>query len=123
MGDILGVDVVDEPGGGDGDGRVGEEPLALVVQKYAKTASDPALWMKENIPEGLGVFSIPEKHRRRLWTTNGLELLNREIRRLTRVAVLFPNTASCLRLVTAIIMGISEEWQIGRIYVRLDDDV
>jgi len=99
-----------------------EELLALVVQKYAKTAPDLANWMEENIPEGLTVFSFPEKHRRRLRTTNGLERLNREIRRRTRVAVLFPNTASCLRLVTAIIMEISEEWQTGYIYIRLDED-
>ena len=98
-----------------------EELLALAVQKYAKAASDLADWMEENIPEGLTVFSFPEKHRRRLRTTNGLERLNREIRRRTRVAVLFPNTASCLRLVTAIVMEISEEWQTGRIYLSLDN--
>jgi transposase-like protein len=99
-----------------------EELLAFAVQKYAQIASDLAVWMEENIPEGLTVFSYPEIHRRRLRTTNGLERLNREIRRRTRVAVLFPNTASCLRLVTAIVMEISEEWQTGRIYLRLDDD-
>jgi transposase-like protein len=100
-----------------------EELLASAVQKYANIASDLAVWMEENIPQGLTVFSFPEKHRRRLRTTNGLERLNREIRRRTRVAVLFPNTASCLRLVTAIIMEISEEWQTGRIYIRLEDNV
>ena len=99
-----------------------EELLALAVQKYAKTAAELANWMEENIPDGLTVFSFPEKHRRRLRTTNGLERLNREIRRRTRVAVLFPNTASCLRLVTAIITEISEEWQTGYIYIRLDED-
>jgi transposase-like protein len=99
-----------------------EELLTLAVQKYAKIASDLANWMEANIPEGLTVFSFPEKHRRRLRTTNGLERLNREIRRRTRVAVLFPNTASCLRLVTAIVMEISEEWQTGRIYLRLNSD-
>ena len=97
-----------------------EELLASAVQKYATIASDLADWMEENIPEGLTVFSFPEKHRLRLRTTNGLERLNREIRRRTRVAVLFPNTASCLRLVTAIVMEISEEWQTGRIYLCLD---
>ncbi|HET6446322.1 MAG TPA: transposase [candidate division Zixibacteria bacterium] len=80
-------------------------------------------WMEENIPDGLTAFSFPEKHRRRLRTTNGLERLNRVIRRRTRVAVLFPNTASCLYLVTAIVMEISEELHTGRIYIRLDDDV
>ena len=54
-------------------------------------------------------------------TVNGLERLNREIRRRTRVAVLFPNEASCLRLATAIVMEVSEEWEPGRVYLRLDE--
>ena len=53
------------------------------------------------IPEGLTVFDLPENHRKRLRTTNVLERLNREIKRRTRVATLFPNEASLLRLVTA----------------------
>jgi transposase-like protein len=105
------------------DLREAKELLHEVVQKYDKTAPELAKWMEENIPEGLTVFSFPEKHRRRLRTTNGLERLNREIRRRTRVAVLFPNSASCLRLVSAIVMEISEEWQTGRSYIRLDNDI
>jgi transposase-like protein len=100
-----------------------DELLACAVQKYHQHASELAQWMEENLPEGLTVFSFPEQERRRLRTTNGLERLNREIRRRTRVAVLFPNTASCLRLVTAIVMEISEEWQTGRTYMCLDDPV
>jgi len=57
-----------------------------------------------------------------LCPSNGLERLNREIHRRKRVAVLFPNTASCLRLVTAIVMEIGKEWQTGRIYLHLDFD-
>lgn len=105
------------------DRREANELLNEAIQKYDKTAPDLADWMEDNIPQGLTVFSFPEKHRRRLRTTNGLERLNREIRRRTRVAVLFPNAASCLRLVTAIVMEISEEWQTGRSYIRLDNDV
>ena len=40
-----------------------------------------------------------------------MERLNEEIRRRTRVARLFPNEASCLRLVTAVIMEIVGDWQ------------
>ena len=105
------------------DRHEAETLLAGAVQKYAKIAPALADWMEENIPEGLTIFAFPEKQRRRLRTTNGLERLNREIRRRTRVAVLFPNPASCLRLVTAILMEISEEWQTGRTYIRLVDDV
>ena len=84
--------------------------LTKTVAKYSQTASRLATWLEENIPQGLTVFSLPTAHRRRLRTTNGLERLNREIRRRSRVAALFPNEASCLRLVTAIVMETSEEW-------------
>lgn len=94
--------------------------LAKTVAKYSQTASRLATWLEENIPQGLTVFSLPTAHRRRLRTTNGLERLNREIRRRSRVATLFPNEASCLRLVTAIVMKTSEEWLTDRTYLRLD---
>jgi len=50
----------------------------------------------------------------RLRTTNMLERLNRELRRRTIVATLFPNEASLLRLVSAVLMEISEEWESAK---------
>ena len=81
------------------------------VEKYRETAARLAVWMEENIPEGLAVFAMPEKHRRKLRSTNMVERQNREIKRRTRVAGLFPNEASLLRLVSAILMETSEEWE------------
>ena len=91
--------------------------LAETVQQYRGIAPKLATWMEENLPEGLMVFAFPEAHRRLIRTTNGLERLNQEIRRRTRVARLFPNEASCLRLVTAVVMEISEEWETGKAYL------
>lgn len=99
-----------------------EALLDRMVAKYEKTASALAAWMEANLPEGLTVFDFPRHHRRRLRTANGMERLNREVRRRSRVAVLFPNVASCERLVTAVLMEISEEWETSRIYLRLEDD-
>ena len=96
-----------------------ERLLALSVQKYEQTASKLATWMEENIPQGLTVFDFPSEHQRRLRTSNGVERLNREIRRRSRVATIFPNEASCLRLVSAVLMEISEEWVTGRIYLSV----
>ena len=98
-----------------------ERLLAKAVQKYEKRASHLAQWLEENIPEGLTVFAFPARHRRFIRTTNGLERLHREIRRRSRVVGIFPNEASCLRLVTAIAMEISEDWLTGRVYLRFDD--
>ena len=99
-----------------------EALLAKTVQKYADSASSLASGMEENIPQGLTVFAFPQLHHRRLRTTNGLERLNREIRRRSRIAAIFPNEASCLRLVTALVMETSEEWVTGRAYLRFDLD-
>ena len=98
-----------------------EALLAQTVNKYATKASKLADWLETNIPEGLTVFAFPDTQRRLIRTTNGLERLSREIRRRSRVATLFPNEASCLRLVTAVLMEISDEWQTGRTYIRLDE--
>jgi transposase-like protein len=57
-----------------------------------------------------------------LRTTNLLERVNEEIKRRTRVARLFPNEASCLRLVTAVLMEIAEDWQTAeKRYVTFGD--
>ncbi|MBN2541349.1 transposase, partial [bacterium] len=66
--------------------------------------------------EGFTVFDFPLEHRRFIRTTNSLERFNKEIRKQTRVVGVFPNEASCLRLVSALLMETSEEWQIGKRY-------
>lgn len=93
------------------------EQLGRVVRTYQQSAPKLAAWIEENVPEGLTVFRLPCSHRRRLRTSNMLERLNREIKRRTRIATLFPNEASLLRLVTAVLMEQSEEWETGKRYV------
>ena len=97
-----------------------ERLLALAVERYRSKAPKLAEWMEENLSEGLAVFAFPEQHRRRLRTSNLMERVNREIKRRTRVATLFPNENSLLRLVTAVVVEISEEWETGRTYLRMD---
>jgi transposase-like protein len=97
-----------------------EAQLRKTVDKYAQIASKLADWLEGNIPEGLTVFSFQEDHRRRIRTVNSLERVCEEIRRRTRVATIFPNEASCLRLVSALLMEISETWETGRIYLSFE---
>jgi putative transposase len=66
------------------------------------------------VPEGLTVFAVPRSHRQRLRTSNMLERLNEESKRRTREAGLFPNDASLLRLVSAVLMEVSEDWETNR---------
>jgi transposase-like protein len=102
------------------DEHTAGEQLARVVRKYQKSAPKLAQWMEENVPESFAVFRLPPAHRVRLRTTNMLERVNRELKRRTRVATLFPNEASLLRLVTAVLMELSEEWETGKRYVTFE---
>ncbi len=95
--------------------------LDLSIEKYKKSASKLSEWMETNIPEGFTVFRVPENQRKKLRSTNMVERLNREIKRRTRVATLFPNEASLLRLVSAILSETSEEWETGRRYLPKED--
>ncbi len=65
--------------------------------------------MEINLPEGLTIFAFPESVRKRLRTSNLCEALNKAIRRRTRVAAIFPDGASCLRMVPAFLMEISDD--------------
>ena len=95
-----------------------DRQLSLAMQKYQSSAPALAAWMERSIPEGLTIFAFPEKIRKRLRTSNMLERINKEIKRRTRVATLFPNEESCLRLVSAILIEISEEWDAGPAYLK-----
>lgn len=104
------------------DAEEAKRLLERLTTKYQSKAPKLAAWAAEALPEGLAVFALPASHRRRLRTTNALERVNKEIKRRTRVATLFPNDRSCERLVTAIAMEISEEWVTGRIYLNMEGD-
>lgn len=102
------------------DRTTADQYLARIVQKYAKRASKLADWLEKNIPEGLTVFAFPATHQRRLRTANSLERVNRELDRRTTVVSIFPNEAACLRLVSAVLIELDEEWQGDRIYLSFE---
>jgi transposase-like protein len=90
-----------------------ENSLRRTVQKYSKAAPKLAAWLESDLPEGFTVFHFPPAHQRRLRTVNLLERANREIERRTRVVCIFPSEASCLRLISALLMELDEQWQTG----------
>lgn len=69
-----------------------------------------ARWLEENLEEALGVYELPPEYRKRMKSTNMLERLNQELKRRSRVVRIFPNEASCLRLMTALCQEHSEDW-------------
>jgi len=98
------------------DRKTAEIFLQEMIQKYAVSAPALSAWLEENLSEGFTVFDFTLEHRKSIRTTNSLERINKEIRRRTRVVDVFPNVASCLRLISALLMEISEKWQIGKHY-------
>jgi putative transposase len=87
---------------------------------YAKSAPKLAVWMEANIPQGFAVYALPVAHHRRMRTSNAIERVNQELKRRTRVAALFPNEASLLRLVSALLCEQSDEWSTGKIYLNMN---
>jgi transposase-like protein len=92
-----------------------------MVSTYRKSAPDLAAWLEQNAPESFTVFALPKEHRVRLRTSNLAERVNQEIKRRTRVARIFPNPKSLLRLITAILADISDHWESSpQIYLNMN---
>lgn len=99
--------------------EMAREMKQRAVEKYQKRAPEFAKWIEENIEDGFTVYQFPKEHRKKIRTSNGMERVNREIKRRTRVAVLFPNKESALRLVTGVIIEIHEDWVTGKQYLDM----
>jgi putative transposase len=97
------------------DTDTAESNLKDIVTKYTRIAPRLADWMEVNLPEGFSVFAFPRLHQKRLRTSNSLECLRREIKWRTKFVRVFPNEDACLRLVSAVLMEFSEDWEYGRI--------
>jgi len=91
---------------------VAESELKALVVSYRDSAPKLADWLETAIPEGLAVFALPEHHRKRMRTSNPIErAVQQELKRRTVKVRVFPNAASLLRLVTAVLVEIDETWQ------------
>lgn len=94
------------------------ERLRAFVERWQGNQPKLATWAEENLPEGFTAFDLPEAHRRKMRTSNSCENLNSQIKRRTRVVGIFPSEESLERLVTGVLIEISENWESGRIYLK-----
>jgi putative transposase len=102
------------------DRRSALELASSVAEKWRQKGYEKvAEHVEEHMEDSLSCLAFPESHRRRIRTTNGQERLNQEIKRRTRVVRIFPNREACLRMVTALAVGFSEEWITGRRYLDM----
>ena len=84
--------------------------------------ADKSLAVLENgLDDALTVLSLPERYRVRLRTTNMLERVHQELRRRERVIRIFPNEASALRLIGALLAEQHEAWSTGRRYFNMEE--
>lgn len=92
-----------------------------VAERWEKNAPRAAKQIREQFEETLAVHALPKEHRRRVYTTNMMERLMREVKRRTRVVGIFPNESSCDRLVGAHFLERHETWQCEQMrYLVMD---
>lgn len=96
------------------------QDLAAWLSKWQGRYSKLCDWVEENIEETFSFYRLPRQHHKHLKSTNCLERLNQEIKRRTHVVRIFPNTASCLRLVRALAVETHEEWIEGTRYLNME---
>jgi transposase-like protein len=89
------------------------------IEKWQARYRKLVAWVEDNIEETLTYYRLPLAHHRNLKSTNMLERFNEEIKRRTRVVRIFPNEASCLRLVRALAVEQHERWQEEHRYLNM----
>ena len=94
--------------------------LAAWLEKWQPKYPKLCDWVEENIEETFTFYRLPREHHKHLRSTNMLERMNQELKRRTHVVRIFPNEASCLRLVRALAVEIHEDWIEGTRYLNME---
>jgi transposase-like protein len=93
--------------------------LRALLETYAGRAQSAMAILEVGFDDSTAVLALPEPYRRRLRTSNAMERLNEEVRRRERVIRIFPNRASALRLLGAVLMERHEQWTTGHCYLDM----
>lgn len=92
-----------------------------LAEEFEGTAEAALEILEAGLEDAIAVLVLPAKYRRRLRTTNMLERLNEELRRRERVIRIFPNEASALRMIGALLVEQHEQWISGKRYFNMDE--
>ena len=103
------------------DLNTAKKRLSSMMDTYENILPKLVDKIDRDVAHCLTCFDFPQKHRKRIRTTNLLERLNREIKRRADVVQIFPNEEACERLIGALCMEWSEEWIAGRRYLDMTD--
>jgi putative transposase len=102
------------------DSQEARQDLAAWLAKWGKRYTRLCAWVEENIEETLSFYRLPRQHHKNMKSTNMLERLMEEIKRRTLVVRIFPNTASCLRLIRALAVEMDENWIEAMQYLNME---
>jgi transposase-like protein len=94
--------------------------LKVWLEKWGGKYPKLCEWVEANIEETWTYYRLPVAHHKHLKSTNLLERFNQEVKRRTLVVRIFPNDASCLRLIRAIAAETHEAWMEGSRYLNMD---
>jgi len=95
------------------DAAAVSEQLHAIADKLARQFPDVAAMLRDNQADLCAFAAFPHAHWRKIWSTNPLERVNKEIKRRTNVVGIFPNDAAVVRLAGAVLLEVHDEWQIA----------
>ena len=93
--------------------------LAAGLERWAAKHPKLTAWVEEQIEETFTFYRLPHTHHKHLKSTSLLERFNQELKRRSLVVRIFPNDASCLRLLRALASEQHEEWLDGARYLDM----
>lgn len=102
------------------DAEEARHDLAAWLTRWQDKHPKLCAWVEANIDETFAFYRLPRAHHKHLKSTNLLERLNQEIKRRTLLVRIFPDEASCLRLVQALAVETHEEWVDENRYLNMD---
>jgi putative transposase len=88
------------------------DQLDTIAEKLGRQFPAVETMLRDAAVDICAFASFPQAHWRKIWSTNPLERVNKEIKRRTNVVGIFPNEAGVLRLAGSVLLEVHDEWQV-----------